>query len=480
MGAWPVAAAPVPVALTATEEAVYLGDAGGTIARYRPDGTLMSTLPSAVPGLAALARGCDGELLAGPGTLPLYRFRLDGGFTPAGNFLAGPFLSRARPLAWQRWRVLAEAPAPGAHLQLFTYCSAATYDPPHADGDNPFTDPAWYAGPRDETDVLVLSRPVRDTLAAGPPAEDAPGVDENAVETSYFWLGGLLRGDGTASPTVHQMRLDFMPSTYLRYLPAIFRNGVERRLFLELALAEVASEVEHIGELIDTLPARFDPAATPANWLPWLAGWLDFDLSGDWSEAETRRNIAGAMALYARRGTVSGLRRYLELYAGVTARIEEPIESAGLFVLGDDAALGFNTQLAPGPEQGAVLGTTATLGDSHLIAANEAGVPLFADVAHRFCVQLYAAQLAEPRTRELVVQVLEREKPAHTEYHLCPIEPRMRVGAQARVGVDSIVGGPRPVVPLGEQAELGVDMVLADQPPRSRRLGQGLRVGSVL
>jgi hypothetical protein len=40
-----------------------------------------------------------------------------------------------------------------------------------------------------------------------------------------------------------------------------------------------------------------------------------------------------------------------------------------------------------------------------------------------------------------VQRILDDEKPAHTEYHLCLIEPRMRVGFQARIGVDSIVAG---------------------------------------
>ncbi|MCL4852827.1 MAG: hypothetical protein KJZ78_15810, partial [Bryobacteraceae bacterium] len=49
---------------------------------------------------------------------------------------------------------------------------------------------------------------------------------------------------------------------------------------------------------------------------------------------------------------------------------------------------------------------------------------------------------------------IDREKPAHTEYELCVIGPQMRVGIQARVGIDSIVAaGPRGAAtgkPLGD------------------------------
>ena len=95
--------------------------------------------------------------------------------------------------------------------------------------------------------------------------------------------------------------------------------------------------------------------------------------------------------------------------------------------------------LAPGPAQGAAVGMSATLDQSHLTTADNFGGALFDDVAHRFCVHVYCAELRHPGTLDTARAVLEREKPAHTEYHLCVIEPRMRVGAQARIGIDAIV-----------------------------------------
>ena len=54
---------------------------------------------------------------------------------------------------------------------------------------------------------------------------------------------------------------------------------------------------------------------------------------------------------------------------------------------------------------------------------------------------------------------MEREKPAHTQAILCPVFPRFRVGVQATVGVDSVVGGLSPLV-LNRIATLGYDTVL--------------------
>ena len=70
-----------------------------------------------------------------------------------------------------------------------------------------------------------------------------------------------------------------------------------------------------------------------------------------------------------------------------------------------------------------------------------------------------ASKLAE------VVSVLESEKPAHTEYHLCVVEPRMRVGFQARLGIDTLVGGPPVPTRLGDAAPDGAEMVLGGEPP---------------
>jgi hypothetical protein len=111
--------------------------------------------------------------------------------------------------------------------------------------------------------------------------------------------------------------------------------------------------------------------------------------------------------------------------------------------------LGFSTRLASAHAQGAVVGTTATLGQSQLIRADDFGAPLFEDIAHRFCVQIYCAELRRPGILDNVRTVIEREKPAHTHYHLCVIEPRMRVGAQARVGVDAIIAQGPPVLRFG-------------------------------
>ena len=131
--------------------------------------------------------------------------------------------------------------------------------------------------------------------------------------------------------------------------------------------------------------------------------------------------------------------------------------------------------LAPAHAQGAVVGTTATLDRSHLLTNEEFGVPLFEDVAHQFSVQVYRGQLKCAETLPQVHAVIAREKPAHTSYHLCILEPRMRVGFQARVGIDTVVAGPLPGMKADEALALGQDTVLGGQP--AARIGERNQVG---
>jgi hypothetical protein len=135
--------------------------------------------------------------------------------------------------------------------------------------------------------------------------------------------------------------------------------------------------------------------------------------------------------------------------------------------------LNFDTMLAPAEAQGAVLGTTATLDRSHLITDAEYGAPLFEDVAHRFTVVVYPNAVSTTKKRAEVTAIIERDKPAHTAYHLCVIQPKMRVGFQSMVGIDTVVGGPEPATPLAETSAGG--LVLAGAP--LARLGEGSQIG---
>ncbi|MGW6567052.1 phage tail protein I [Streptomyces sp. NPDC054975] len=100
-------------------------------------------------------------------------------------------------------------------------------------------------------------------------------------------------------------------------LPALYADDDLAQRFtagLDTVLAPVLST-------LDNLPAYFDPALTPPDFLRWLATWLGVDLEDDWPEDLARTVVARAMELHRRRGTRRGLEERLRLCLGVEAQI---------------------------------------------------------------------------------------------------------------------------------------------------------------
>jgi hypothetical protein len=82
---------------------------------------------------------------------------------------------------------------------------------------------------------------------------------------------------------------------------------------------------------------------------------------------------------------------------------------------------------------------SAVVGEGGPLAADDFGATLFAGSAHRFIVSVPAFQAPDGASRDAIRRVLEREKPAHTDYALCFVEAEMRVGLQAQLGIDTYV-----------------------------------------
>jgi hypothetical protein len=126
--------------------------------------------------------------------------------------------------------------------------------------------------------------------------------------------------------------------------------------------------------------------------------------------------------------------------------------------------------------QGAVLGTTAVLDGSTLSPQEEYARALFADVAHQFTVRLYRGAAFSDHALSDASAVVARHAPAHATYHVCVVEPCLRVGVQARVGIDAIVGD---AAACGKalDAASGGGLVLGGEAPS--RLGRDSELGHI-
>jgi phage tail-like protein len=421
--------------------------------------------------VAALAVGTSGEMWlhpgdgGNPGTVPL-RLEITGAHARSGVSWGGPFGTDLRRVRWHRLQATLGGLTGDAHARFFCHITEDRERAPAAPdptADLPFSAPDWQPLPLDVADGL-LPRPCDCDV------EQAHALNK-PPRPIYLWVGVHLSGGGLSSPALEQVMVSYDQSTYRQYLPAIFGRDPEQAYLLDRLLSLFESFFGEAERQIEDLKRLFDPQATPPAWLPWLASWLALDLPDTWPDARKRDAIRSALESYGRRGTVVGLRQALRDFAGVDARIEEPLASADWWALpGPDrsatdgsqsALLGFTTRLALSRAGGAILGNTATLDASTLTAAEDYGVPLFENLAHRFVVQVYRGQVGRDGGLERVRRVLEQESPAHTAYDLRVIEPQMRVGFQARLGIDSVVAGPLSPTPLSES---GGDVILGGEP----------------
>lgn len=311
-------------------------------------------------------------------------------------------------------------------------------------------------------------------------------------EGRYLRLRLQLEGDGYATPIVRAIRVHYPRRSYLNYLPAVYAADEESRRFLERFLSIFQTEWDRLEEELENIARYFDPRAVPPGPpLSYLASWLALALEGDWDEEQKRRLLAAAPEFYGRRGTMKALRRYLQVYvhniSGVEPggedaypRIVEGFRERRFFqtALPDKNRLGGLTPLwGPSMVGRLQLDVFAREGDVRLVSTGDPERDLFHEYAHRFRVFVPATWIKSDDDERVLRRALEREKPAHTSYDLCLVEPRFRVGVQSTVGLDTIVGA----YPVARLACPHSEALPPDQrPPPSRNPHHRLGYDTVL
>ncbi len=324
----------------------------------------------------------------------------------------------------------------------------------------------------------------------------------------FIWLRlQLATSSSQLSPRVQQARAATAAEDLRDYLPLTYRrNDQDAEGFLTRWLKLVRGEFGRIEELLDDMPLLTDANFAALSALPWLARWLSLELPQIANEEERRALLARAVQLFARRGTQYSIAEFVEMHTGVKPAIVEAFADRRVWVLGETSRLDFDTRLPPldplgmvvpdesagdgcCPQDNAVSSSGCTpcsspastlvtvqtpigraiVGESGPLAPYQIGLPLFADTAYRFCVVVDGYRAHDTATRNEITRIVEREKPAHTDYRIEYIEPETRIGFQARIGIDAIVGGDPPPLRLNP-AELGFDTQLP--PPDVARVSE--------
>jgi phage tail-like protein len=464
---WTGAVAPNPVvtgiaprSLAVAGRTLFVSDAasGQVLLFAIPGGEALGAVIGFAGPVTALAAN-DDDLFIKPGLGPAYlRARLASGYRASGSVTIGP-LDAGKQSSWTRAEVVARLPALTS------------------------VDLAWY------TDSTPTPASVTWTAA--------PSLDFLLDGDRYLWLKATASTrDQRASPTLFQLGAQTAGDSYLDYLPYVYGHDPERPGlsaqslgqadptdfepgdldYLRLLYSRTPAQGNEIGRLldlarsqlggleqaIDALPRSFDPDTAPAELLSWLASWMAFDLPPRLLDGrhpdEVRRLLLGLAALYRRRATPRGLADFVEVYSGARPQILEDFTQRPLWIVGE-TPLDFGTGMPDRDVEGMLVGE-AIVGETGPQDPAAIGSALFQSTAHLFTVVVPPAS-GQPVDRSLVMKVVEAEKPAHTGFHLCFADPRMRIGIQARIGVDALVAAGPEEMTLGETSVLGGGTVLA-------------------
>jgi phage tail-like protein len=367
-----------------------------------------------------------------------------GQFVTDGEFVTGRIDSGISRCRWHRVRVAADVPA-GTAVSVSVVVSE----------DGQFAETDWQTAPPGVTDFLVDQPPGRCLTARV-----------------------RLSGDGSSTPVLHRIRLDFPRTTSADLLPAAFRQDPAADDFTERFLSLFDATMAEIDQIIERYPALLDPAGVPDAALPWLAGLLGLSFEAGW-DADTRRKlIAAAPRLYRRRGTPAALSEAIDIVFGVTPVIDE--------LAGDRHWAQVHATATPATARG--LGSvrlfgrsasrfrldTSTLGAAPLRAFGDPDTDPLTEHAHRFRVLLPAGAGGNTVDEDALRRLVVRQAPAHTRGSVRTGGAGFVVGTRSTVGVDTaFVPLPPPV--LGG-TRLNHDGVLRPGPRGARH---GVNVGVV-
>jgi phage tail-like protein len=474
-----------PGAMAALDRRSYVADAASGEIYAFDDGARVGVVPGYRGPVTAMAVAGSGDLYVKPALdSAYYKLVAASAYVEHGEIVAGPF-DAGETRDWERIAIDGDAPAL-THLTIEAAQKAASAPPPAAAD--------WHALASQD----VLTSILDPSLAAG--------------QRRYLWLRvSVSTDDPSQSPRVRQVRAATPGENYFDYLPSTYaRNDVQGdggEGFLSRLLKLLRGELSQIEEWLDDMARVADPQFPPAAALPWLAQWLAFELPQIASDDERRKLIARAVALFARRGTPQSIAEFVELHTGIRPTILEAFDERRIWVLGETSRLDFDTRLPPLDPLGMVVpddaaaeccdapastgqcpcdppASDATLrvcntgpigraivGESGPLAPYQIGLTLFSEEAYRFCVFVDGYRARAPETLSEIRRIVDREKPAHTDYRIGILDAELRVGLQARVGIDAIVGGDPPGFELAAQLGIATRLSASDN---AARIGDAL------
>ena len=294
---------------------------------------------------------------------------------------------------------------------------------------------------------------------------DNPDCLAQSVPGRYLRIQLQLNTNRIVSPLLQAFQVSYPRASYLQYLPAVYQEDDLSRIFLDRFLRIFQTTFDAMDQTLTDLWMRFDPLSVPGSWFPWLAAWIALPINPAWSDQQRRAALKSAGGLYSLRGTPSGVQQLIQQYSGVDVRLIENFRLRELIILADQpdtgTTLGAGTRLwSRDYYQRLQLGVYSRVGYFELTGEPEPDIEPLAWGANEFTVFFDCEPYQVSATQAKVSQAVEQEKPAHTKANYAAVFPRMRVGVQSTLGVDSRIGEYTPLL-LGTTGTLDYDSILS-------------------
>jgi phage tail-like protein len=251
----------------------------------------------------------------------------------------------------------------------------------------------------------------------------------------YLWVTLELRGNTRSSPRIKSLRVEHPGHDLLRRLPRTFAREATMASFVNRYLSMFDGTLVELDGKAAGRDILVDCDAAPEEVLPWLASFLGLVLDLRWPVAARRTLIREVTWLFRFRGTVPGLKRFLEIYLGFAVII---IERFRLIGMGGALLSNADTPATSRAIVGAGFRVGGALGDQQQAALTGTLESAFQLDAHRFVV-VFPAMLTDEQL-DVVNHILDVHRPAHTAFDICTVGAGMRVGRGLHIGLSSIIG----------------------------------------
>ena len=281
----------------------------------------------------------------------------------------------------------------------------------------------------------------------------------------YLRVGLELVGSEFSSPRIESFRAYLPRTSYLRYLPAIYREDARSADFLGRFLAVFESVFTDVEAEIEGVTEYFDPYGIPAGpddeYLSWLGSWVGVETDEAWPESAKRELVSRASELFRERGTRSGVLEMLRIYLDHAETPNSPHvplgyrngPSTGVRATrgGDDPANGGDTtaRAADGSNRDRNRGQdrvylleSPDLDCIDRTDGEHTAAPFDRLLDHPYSFLLLVRPPVSDEQMRTIERIVASEKPAHAVGRVIELRPWMELGRHTFLGVNSALSAP--------------------------------------